>query len=198
MNRPSKIADFHPLLHCDNKFQNCFASSRSHDGCTQDCTVRLRNDLQETRDIVFAHRAIHFAHFPAMHLDTVAVLETSLFFSDPDVRDLRVRERYPRHEIAHTSRTARQQSIANSLKRLPSCVMGELVTARDIARSVDVLHVRSKMVIYRYAFLRVAHASFAQLQPVHVRSAANRDEQQVTFDLVSVSDDKDHVSMVSG
>src|SRR5262249_52307463 len=138
------------------------------------------------------------AHLPAMHFDTTTARRTSLFLSSPNVRDLGVSECHPWHEIAHASRTARQQGIANSLKGLPASVMCELIAASDIARSIDVPNIRSKTIIQLYAILRVAHAGFVQLQPVHVRSAANRDEQQFSFDLVSVSDDKDHVSMASG
>src|SRR6516165_5186209 len=76
--------------------------------------------------------------------------------------------------------------------------MRELIAARHIARSINVLHIRSKAIIYLYALRRILHSGFLQLQSVNLRLAANNDEQQVTLRLVIISDDKNRVRMASG
>src|ERR1700745_3475263 len=114
------------------------------------------------------------------------------------MRDLGVGERHPRHEITYASRIARQQRVANGLKSLPASVMGELIAARDVARGVDVFHISSKAIIHLDAIRRIPRSRFVQLQSGDVWFTTNGDEQQVTFHLLSVTYDEDHVSMESG
>src|SRR5260370_6413047 len=73
--------------------------------------------------------------------------------------------------------------------------MRELVTAHDVARSVNVLSRRSQSIVNLDAFLRVVHTGFPEIESLQIRPSARRDEQHLASDFLRTCGDHDSFSI---
>ena len=78
---------------------------------------------------------------------------------------------------------SREQRIPDGLKRLPRCKVGELISACNITRSVNVFHVRPKLIIDGNTFLRIPHTGLLEIQTENRRppSRSNKEHFAACF-----------------
>src|SRR5260370_30816437 len=69
--------------------------------------------------------------------------------------------------------------------------MGELVTANDVARSVNVLSGRSQSIVRLDAFLRAVHTGFLEIKSLQIRPSTRRDEQHLASRFLPTCGDHD-------
>src|SRR5258708_4021560 len=69
--------------------------------------------------------------------------------------------------------------------------MGELVTANDVARGVNMFSGRSQSIVNLDPFLRVVHTSFLEVESHQMRPAAGRDERHLASRFLPTCGDHD-------
>src|SRR5260370_34743667 len=72
--------------------------------------------------------------------------------------------------------------------------MGELVTANDVARGVNMFSGRSQSIVNLDPFLRVVHTSFLEVETLQIRPSAGRDERDLASRFLSTCGDHDRFS----
>src|SRR5258708_16215091 len=69
--------------------------------------------------------------------------------------------------------------------------MGELVTANDVARGVNMFSGRSQSIVNLDPFLRVVHTSFLEVETLQIRPSAGRDERHLASRFLPTCGDHD-------
>ncbi len=73
--------------------------------------------------------------------------------------------------------------------------MGELVTANDVARSVNMFSGRSQSIVNLDPFLRVVHTRFLEVETLQIRPSTGRDEQHLASRFLRTCGDHDCFSI---
>src|SRR5260370_29074250 len=169
MNRSSDLVYLQLVFDGDGRLVDGFTGKFSNDCGSENRAVCLRDYFDEPSPIIFTNSAIHPAQIPAANGYLLTKLGAGMFLGRPDMRNLGIGKGNPRNDVCKSRTASRQKGVADRLKRLPSRKMGELVTANDVARSVNVLSGRSQSIVNLDAFLRLPHTAFPELTSLQIR-----------------------------
>src|SRR5487761_799412 len=137
MNGASNIVDLQSVFHRHGHFIDGFTGTFGNNSDCENRAVALCDYLDESTSVIVTDGSIHSAQIPPADRYFLTKFGSSLFLRRADLRNLGIGKGNPRNEVGQSRTASRQKGVADSLKRLPSRKMGELVTANDIARRVN-------------------------------------------------------------
>ena len=182
MDRPGDVRDRHAPLQCQGKLADYFPCPRGDGGGTEEPSARSRHELQESRRLAVGRRPVHAIHGPAVHRH-VGVPGARTFFRETHVCHFGVEERHARHEVSMSRAAAGEQRVPHGLERLPAGVMGELKSARDVARAVNVGLRGTQKPIDAYPLFRGLHPHPLQPETRDPWRAARGNEKRIRAEL---------------
>src|SRR5260221_1992428 len=198
MNRSSDLVYLQLVFDGDGHLVDGFTGTFSNDCGSENRAVCLRDYFDEPILIVFTSGAIHPAQIPAANGYLLTKLGAGLFLGRPDMRNLGIGKGNPRNEVCESRTVPRQEGVADRLKRLPSRKVGELITANDVARGVNVFGGRSQSIVNLDAFLRVLHTRFLEVETLQIRPSAGRDKQHLASRFLATCGDHNRFSIFAG
>src|ERR1035441_5701037 len=151
MDGPGQVRNVHALFECHDKFGDGLTGAAIDDGCTKQASICPRDHLNEAVAVVFTDCAVGAAHLPAADLYVLPELHPRLLLGKPDMSHLGIRKGHPGNEVRKPGIAAWEQRVAGGLECLPPRKVSELISAGNIARGVNVFHIRAQLIVDWYA-----------------------------------------------